>query len=110
MSVITEKLSELEAQVVETVKSAQEPVVEGVSRVVGIVDERLPELPTVSALENLPLPTEVVDRQFAFAGELLDANHQFVVAILAALEPITSQLRPAASKGKAKAKTTKAAA
>ncbi len=110
MSTITEKLAELESQLVDTVKSAQEPVVEGVTRVVSFVDAKLPELPTVAVLDRLPAADELIDQQFAFAGKLLDAQHEFISAIVAALAPLTSQLRPAAPVKSTKAKTTKAAA
>jgi hypothetical protein len=111
MSTITEKIAELEGQVVETVKSFQEPVVESVTRVVTFVDEKLPELPKVEALGKLPKADEVIDQQFVFAGQLLEAQRDFVKAIVVALEPLTSQLRPSAPKVKvAKAKATEAAA
>lgn len=115
MSTITEKLAELESQVVDTVKSAQEPVVERVTRVVSFVDEKLPELPAVPALAKLPKAEEVIDQQFVFAAQLLEVQRQFVAAIASALEPLTSQLRPAnapkvAKVSKAKVKATEAAA
>jgi hypothetical protein len=113
MSTISTKITELENQVVETVKSFQEPVVEQVTRVVTFVDDKLPELPKVEALGKLPKADEVIDQQFVFAGQLLEVQRQFVAAIVAALEPLTSQLRPVAAPKVAKvskAKATEAAA
>ena len=111
MATIAEKLGDLEDQVIEIVKSFQEPVVENLGKVVAKLDEVLPELPTVPGLDRAPEVSEVVDSQFDFAARLLQNQREFVAALIDAVKPITSQLREEAKpKSKPKAAPKVAAA
>lgn len=109
MATITEKFGDLEDQVIEVVKSVQEPVVETVGKAVARLEEVLPELPAVPALDRLPEISEVVDQQFGFAAKLLENQREFVAALIDAVKPITSQLRET-PKAKAKPKAAPKAA
>lgn len=110
MSKVVDKLAEIEDQVVETVRSFQEPVVDSVSRAVSFVDEKLPELPTIGVLGKLPKADEIVDQQFEFVTKLIEAQREFVSALLEAIEPLTSQVRPAQKPKVAKVAKQKAGA
>ena len=106
----TEKLTEIEDQVVETVSKLQEPVISSVRRAVELVEGVVPDL-NVPRPQALPSAREIVDNQFDFVSRLLELNHQFVLAILEAVKPlelkVVDEAKPAA---KTKKTTPKAEA
>ncbi|WP_208029061.1 hypothetical protein [Rhabdothermincola sediminis] len=111
MSTVIERLTELQDKVVESVTSFQEPVVETVRKAVDTVDERIPELPTDAITEKLPTARELVDNQFEFASRMLKVSHDFVLAILEAIEPVTEKVvKPASPAGTDETASEKAAA
>jgi hypothetical protein len=106
-SPLTTTITGLEDKILETITSAQQPVVEYVKKAVDLVEdklpENLPELPFASKLaENVPTASEIVDTQFAFAKRLLDAQYDFTKAILGAAAPLLrEQPKPAVKVAKA---------
>ena len=119
MASITETLSGLQDQILDLMKTVQEPAVGAVEKVVESVEGFLPEdRPAVPFADSLPNPAEAIDLAFGYAEQLVDGQHDFVKAILAnqrdfskAIVAAISPLLPAA-KAPAKpvsAKTTKAA-
>jgi len=119
MASITETLSGLQDQVLDLMKTVQEPAVDAVEKVVETVEGFLPEdRPAVPFADSLPNPAEAIDLAFGYAEQFVDGQHDFVKAILAnqrdfskAIVAAISPLLPAA-KAPAKpvaAKTTKAA-
>ena len=119
MASITETLAGLQDQVIDLLKTVQEPTVDAVERVVETVEGTLPEnRPAVPFADSLPNPAEVIDKAFSYAEQFVDNQHDFVKAILAnqrdfskAIVDAISPLLPA-TKAPAKpvaAKTTKAA-
>lgn len=119
MASITETLSGLQDQVVDLMKTVQEPAVDAVEKVVETVEGFLPEdRPAAPFADSLPNPAEVIDKAYGYAEQLVDGQHEFVKAILAnqrdfskAIVDALSPLLPAA-KAPAKpvsAKSTKAA-
>ncbi|MGH9186387.1 MAG: hypothetical protein ACRD0U_11325 [Acidimicrobiales bacterium] len=95
MELIT-NLSKVEDQIVDTIKSVQEPVVEYVRKAVEFVDGQLPELPELPFTAQLPTPEALVDNGYGFVTELLKVNHEFVKAIIAAVSPLLpEQAKPA---------------
>jgi hypothetical protein len=118
MPSVTETLSGLQDQVLDLIKTVQEPTVGAVEKVVETVEGFLPEdRRAVPFADSLPNPTEAIDSAFSLAEQLVDGQHDFVKAILAnqrdyakAIVEAISPLLP--SKAPAKpvaAKTTKAA-
>ena len=115
MSSITETLSGLQDQVLDIVKSVQEPTVDAVEKVVETVEGFLPEdRPEVPFAASIPNPAEVVDKAFGYAEQFVDGQHEFVKALLANQREFTkaivgaiSPLLPAA-KAPAKPVATKA--
>src|ERR1700716_555690 len=84
MASITETLSGLQDQVLDLLKTVQEPAVDTVEKVVETVEGFLPEdRPAVPFADSLPNPAEVIDRAYGFGEQLVDSQHDFVKAILA---------------------------
>jgi hypothetical protein len=88
MSVATEKLTEIQDQVLDFVARIQEPVVNGVATVATKVEGRLPEIKVPGLGETVPTADEVVDASFAFGQKLLDNQKQFADAVLKAAKPV----------------------
>jgi hypothetical protein len=118
MPSVTDTLSGLQDQVLDLIKSVQEPTVDAVEKVVETVEGLLPEdRPAVPFADSLPNPTEAIDKAFNAAEQFVEGQHEFVKAILAnqrdyakAIVDAISPLLP--SKAPAKpvaAKTSKAA-
>jgi hypothetical protein len=92
MSVVLDKVTEIQDQVIDYIGSVKEPVVNGVQSVVNFVMDRVPEIPAVPFADKLATPAEVVDAEFAFAGRLLDANKEIAVGVVKAATPLTNKL------------------
>ncbi|KAA0235280.1 MAG: hypothetical protein JJLCMIEE_01611 [Acidimicrobiales bacterium] len=111
MSTTLEKITEVQDQVIDIVNSVKEPVVNGVTRVVGLITDNVSNLPAVPFAEQIPTPGELVDNQFEFASRVLAVNKEIVDSVVEAASPVTDQLLEREVKPAAKAaKTTKAAA
>jgi hypothetical protein len=119
MASITETLSGLQDQVLDLLKTVQDPTVDAVEKVAETVEGFLPEdRPAVPFADSLPNPTETIDKAFSYAEQFVEGQHEFVKAILAnqrdfskAIVKAISPLLPA-TKAPAKpvaAKTSKAA-
>ena len=107
MSVATEKLTELQDQVLDVVARLQEPVVTGVATVADKVEGRLPEIKIPGLGDTVPTADEVVDASFGFGQKLLDNQKQFADAVLKAAKPVrakfVSDAKPAPKVTKVKA-------
>jgi hypothetical protein len=84
MSVVLDKVTEIQDQVIDYIGSVKEPV--------NFVMDRVPEIPAVPFADKLATPAEVVDAEFAFAGRLLDANKEIAVGVVKAATPLTNKL------------------
>ena len=93
MSAPTEKLVEIEDQVIDTLTEAQEPVLSAVRRAVELLDGVVPEVSIPNA-EKLPTARELVENQYEFATRLLKLNHDFALALLDAVKPIELKVLP----------------
>ena len=103
MTVVLDKITEVQSTVVDTISSVKEPVVKGVSTVVDFVIDRLPEIPAFPYAEQIPTPVELVNNQYKFAKSLVDTNKEIALAVAKAVSPLTDQVldrktRPAAGK------------
>jgi hypothetical protein len=84
MASITETLAGLQDQVLDLMKTVQEPTVDAVERVIETVEGFLPEdRPAVPFADSLPHPADAIDMAFAYAEQLAEGQHDFVKAILA---------------------------
>lgn len=105
MAVVTDTITNVQSQVLETLTAIQTPVVDAVAKAVEAIDGVLPsERPSLPYVDQLPQASELVELGFDFAAKLLDNQHDFAKAIVAAVSP----LLPAAPKV-AKPKVAKAA-
>jgi hypothetical protein len=110
-SPVIERLTEIQDKVVDTVVSFQDPVVDTVRKAVDTVEERIPEFPTDKVAAKLPTARELVDNQFDFANRMLKVSHDFVIAVLDAVEPVTDKVaKPAKPVSTTKKAAEKAAA
>ena len=108
MSVATEKISELQDQVLDFVARIQEPVVNGLRTAATKVEDRLPEVKAPWLGDKVPTATELVELQFTFRQRFLDNQKQFAEAVLDATAPVRSKFVGApAVKPVAKTTTTK---
>lgn len=108
MSVATEKITEIQDQVLDFVARIQEPVVNGLRTAATKVEDRLPEVKAPWLGDKVPTATELVELQFAFRQRFLDNQKQFAEAVLDATAPVRHKFVGApAVKPVAKTSTTK---
>lgn len=77
------QLNEIQAKVLETVRTSQDSVADAVK---GIV-ETLPSLPYP---EQLPKPAEIVNAAFGFAGQIVESQRSFVNKVVGSFPVGTS--------------------
>ena len=94
MSVATEKITEIQDQVLDLVARIQEPVVNGIQTVATKAADRLPEVKIPGLGDTVPTADELVSAQFAFGQKLLDNQKQFADAVLTAAKPVRQEVRP----------------
>lgn len=108
MTVVLDKLTDVQANVVDTLASVKEPVVKGVTTVVDFVVDRLPEIPAIPFAEQIPTPAELVNNQYKFAKSIIDTNKELALAVAKAVAPLTDPaLDRKPAKPAAKKATTK---
>lgn len=74
----------VEQQVLEAVRTNQAAVVDAVRTWADSVQQLIPPAPEVPGTDALPSPTELVDRAYEFASELLAAQRDFTHELLKA--------------------------
>ncbi len=109
MTVVLEKLTDVQTQVVDTMARVKEPAVKGVTVVVDFVTDRVNEIPALPFGEKLPTPVELVNNQYKFAKSVIDTQKDIALAVAKAAAPLTDKVldrKPARAAAK---KATKAA-
>jgi hypothetical protein len=91
MSVATEKITEIQDQVLDLVARIQEPVVNGLQTVSTKVSDRLPEVRIPGLGDTVPTAEELVKARFDFGQKVLDNQKQFATAVLKATKPVRSK-------------------
>ena len=89
MTVVLDKLTDVQTNVVETISLVKEPVVKSVTAVVDFVIELIPTIPTLPFAEQIPTPIEVVNNQYKFAKSVIDTNKDIALAVAKAAAPLT---------------------
>src|SRR5690349_5127025 len=111
MSTVMEKIASRQEQLLELMTAWQKPVVSAVSRTAAMIDsrtERLPKLPNLPFMSELPTAQEMIELQFGFATKLMDANKQFAMDLANAVDGAAEDAaEPAKAKPASKASTTK---
>lgn len=95
MPTILETVTEYEDKALELLTQLQAQVLEVVKKAVDALDDRLPELPEVPYLDQLPTLSQVVDTQFAFSKKLLANNEKFAKNLVKTVKPLTRDAAPA---------------
>lgn len=92
---MTEKMTE---RAMSTVNRSQQAVIEAVSNWAQATQTMLPQPPSAEALQAMPKPTELVDRGFEIAEQLLQAQHSFAKKLMESAQgPMTEAATKAAS-------------
>jgi len=109
-TVVMDKITEAQDQVVETIGSVKEPVVSGVTTVTQFVVDNVGTIPVAPFADQIPTPKEIIDNQYKFAKKVIDTNKDLALAVAKAAAPVTDKLldrKPAPAR---KASTKKASA
>jgi hypothetical protein len=109
MTVVLDKITDVQTTVVDTISSVKQPVVSGVTTVVDFVIGRLPEIPALPYAEQIPTPAEVINNQYKFAKSLIDTNKDIALAVAKAVAPITDPALDRKTRTAAKKTTAKKA-
>ena len=109
---MTEKMTD---QALSTINRSQQAVIEAVANWAQATQTMLPQPPSAEALQAMPKPTELVDRGFEIAEQLLQAQHSFAKKLMESVQgPMTEAATKAASAAQdvsdASAASTQAAA
>lgn len=102
---VLDKLTDVQASVVDAIATVKEPVTSGVSTVVEFIVDRLPNIPAVPYAEQIPTPKELIDNQYKFAKSIIDTNKDIALAVAKAAAPITDAVldrKPVARKAPVK--------
>ncbi len=89
---MTEKMTE---QALSTINRSQQAVIEAVSTWAQSTQSMIPQPPSAEALQAMPKPSELVDRGFEIAEQLLAAQHAFAKKLM---ESVQGPMTEAASK------------
>ena len=108
MSTATEKLEQVEDQVIDVVTRVQEPVVDGIRKVAEAVEDYVPELSLKAVGDTLPTATELVENYFEFRQRMLDNRHRFAKSVLDATAPVRNKIETSAKPAKKPASKTAA--
>ena len=109
MAVVTDTITKVQDQVLETLSSVQAPVVDLVAKAVDAVDGVVPESLEIPYIAELPQPAELVELGFGFAEKLLANQYDFAKAVVNAISPLLPEA-PKIAKPKAAPKQTISAA
>jgi hypothetical protein len=92
---MTERMTE---QALNTINRSQQAVIEAVSTWAQSTQSMIPQPPSPETLEAMPKPTELVDRGFEIAEQLLAAQHSFAKKLMESVQgPMTDAATKTAS-------------
>jgi hypothetical protein len=98
MNVLAEMTEKMSEQALSTLNRSQQAVIEAVSTWAQSTHSMIPTPPSTEALEAMPKPTELVDRGFEIAEQLLAAQHNFAKKLIESVQgPMTDAATKAAS-------------
>lgn len=97
-----ETLDKAGDQAVSALRKAEDAVVSAVSQVSEFVGDIVPELPTLPLADQIAPPKDMVRTSFEFAQKLLDSQKEYTLALLKAIEPITTKVIPNGTRKAAK--------
>ncbi len=92
MSIVLDKVTDVQDQIVGALSLVKEPVTTGVTTVVDFVTDKLPTVPALPFAEYVPTPVELVNNQYRFAKQVIDSQKDLYLSVAKAAAPITNQL------------------
>ena len=110
MTVVLDRVSGVQDQVIDVITKVKAPVTDAVTTVVDFVLDRLPEIPTLPYAEVFPTPKEIIDNQSKFATKLVRTNSEVALSVAKAAAPLTDQLLDRKTVAAKKAAATKSTA
>jgi hypothetical protein len=98
MNTLAEMTENMTEQTLSTINRSQQAIIEAVSTWAQSTQSMIPQAPSPETLEAMPKPTELVDRGFEIAEQLLAAQHSFAKKLMEAVQgPMTDAATKAAS-------------
>ena len=92
---MTEKMTD---QALNNAKRSQQAVIEAVANWAQTTQSMIPQPPSPETLQGMPKPTELVDRGFQIAEQLLAAQHSFAKKLMESMQgPLSEAAAKAAS-------------
>ena len=85
---VTEIMSTWEEQALATVHQGQEAVVKAVGVWAEAAGNLIPKPLSLPYSDQIPAPTELVERYYQYSAKLLSAQKDFLGAVLDAVEPV----------------------
>ncbi len=98
MNALAEMAEKMTEQALSTINRSQQAVIEAVSTWAQSTQSMIPQPPSPEALQAMPKPSELVDRGFEIAEQLLAAQHSFAKKLMESVQgPMTDMATNAAS-------------
>ncbi len=98
MNVLAEMTEKMTEQALSTINRSQQAVIEAVSTWAQSTQSMIPQPPSPEALQAMPKPSELVDRGFEIAEQLLAAQHAFAKKLMESVQgPMTDAAAKTAS-------------
>ena len=92
MTIVLDKVTDVQDQIVGALALAKEPVTKGVTTVVDFVTQNISTVPALPFAEYLPTPQELVNNQYRFAKQVIDTQKDVALSVAKAVAPLTNQL------------------
>ena len=92
MTVVLDKLTDVQEQIVGVLALVKEPVTNGVSTVVDFVSGYVSNVPALPFAEQIPTPKEIINNQYKFAKSILDTQKDVALSVAKAASPLTDQV------------------
>ncbi len=98
LNVVAEMAEKMTEQALSTINRSQQAVIEAVSTWAQSTQSMIPQPPSPEALQAMPKPSELVDRGFEIAEQLLAAQHAFAKKLMESVQgPMTDAAAKTAS-------------
>ena len=94
MANANEMLNSIEDQVLEAVRQSQDAVVKAVQTWADAGKNLIPDLPALPFSDQLPNPSELIDKTFDFADRLISVQREFAAAVIDAARPLWNSDEP----------------
>lgn len=92
MTVVLDRLTDAQTQIVEAIASVKDPIVSGVTTVTEFVARRVSDIPAMPFGKDIPTPAELVNNQYKFVKSIIDTNKDIALAAAKAAAPVTDKV------------------